>query len=70
MVSLHLQDQLFPSLDTHGEVDLSVRQNYQEEEKKLPSSYDAIDDFNAQLDFIAKEISTEYTKMFNGENDE
>jgi hypothetical protein len=33
----------------------------------LPSSYDAIDDFNAQLDFVAMEISAEYTRMFNGD---
>lgn len=36
-------------------------------QKKLPSSHDAIDDFNLQLDQIAKEISAEYTRMFNGD---
>lgn len=48
-----------------------MKQNFNQElqeTKKLPSSYDAIDDFNAQLDFIAKEISAEYTRMFNGDH--
>ena len=70
MISLHLQDQLFPNNDGQGEVDLSLKQNFNQElpeTKKLPSSYDAIDDFNSQLDFIAKEISAEYTRMFNGD---
>ncbi len=40
------------------------------DQKKLPSSLEAIDDFNMQLDQIAKEISAEYTRMFNGDPDE
>jgi hypothetical protein len=68
MIFLHLQDQLFPNNDGQGEVDLSIKKNFNQEfqeTKKLPSSYDAIDDFNSQKDFLAKEISAEYTRSFN-----
>ena len=34
---------------------------------KAPSVHDAILDFNTQLEIITKEISIEYTRMFNAD---
>jgi hypothetical protein len=36
----------------------------------LPSTTDAIHEFNRQLDIITREISFEYTRMFDGNKEE
>ncbi len=67
MVSVSLQEPLYPSADNQENWE---RRNYEEKigsHHKLPSTNHAIADFNAQLDFICKEISAEYTRVFNGD---
>jgi hypothetical protein len=70
MVSVQLSEPLYPSAEHQDEALLLEKQEYENKiasGNKLPSTKDAIADFNAQLDFICKEISAEYTRVFNGD---
>ena len=68
MVSVGLSDPLYPA-ETNEE---SLEKRAQLSQRlantvTMPSVTDAIQDFNAQIDAITREISVEYTRMFNGE---
>jgi hypothetical protein len=70
MVSVQLQEPIYPSTDNQDDAILNEKRAYDDSissGNKLPSTNHAIADFNAQLDFICKEISAEYTRVFNGD---
>jgi len=66
MVSVSLQEPVYPSADNQEDFEKREYENKIASGNKLPSTNQAIADFNAQLDFICKEISAEYTRVFNG----
>ena len=66
MISVSLSDQLYPSPSN----DQSQQSHQLPRPQPLPSTKDAINDFNTQLEIITKEISFEYSRLFNSKDEQ